>query len=205
MLLREMELQGFTERLAAKDAVPGGGGASALAASLGAALAAMVGNLTVGKPKYAAHEEDVKNIIERAQRLREKLNGLIDGDAEAFAPLAEVYAMPKDAPEREEKMERALSEAASVPLEILRCACEGIDLHAELKDKCSVLAISDVATGVVLCWAALYGAAVNVRVNTRLMKDRERAKALDNETEMLMKKYWKIADEVYERVWEKLS
>ena len=205
MFLREMELQDFTERLAAKDPVPGGGGASALAASLGAALAAMVGNLTVGKPKYAAYEENVKIVIERAQELRKKLNGLIDGDAEAFAPLAEVYAMPKDAPERETKMEQALQAAASVPLEILRCACEGIELHAALEDQCSVLAVSDVATGVVMCWAALYGAAVNVRVNTRLMKNRERAALLDGETETLMNKYWKIADEVYERIWKKLS
>lgn len=205
MFFAKMELEQFTERLAAKDAVPGGGGASALAASLGAALAAMVGNLTVGKAKYAAFETELCDIIARAQALREKVNALIDADAEAFSPLAQVYALPKDAPEREERMERALEQAACVPLEILRCACEGIELHAALEHKCSVLAVSDVATGVVMCRAALCGAAVNVRVNTRLMKNRELASAFDRETEKQINKYWKIADEVYERIWETLS
>lgn len=44
---------GFLDKLAAKDAVPGGGGAAAFAGALGAALASMVCNLTLGKKKIS--------------------------------------------------------------------------------------------------------------------------------------------------------
>jgi formiminotetrahydrofolate cyclodeaminase len=90
-------------------------------------------------------------------------------------------------------------------MEILRCACRGIELHRRLADKCSVLAISDVATGVVMCSAALQGAAMNVRVNTRLMKDKDYAASLDTQVDELVGKYCKIADEIYESVWNKLK
>ena len=43
--------QEFTEVLASRAPVPGGGGASALVGALGVALGEMVGNLTVGKKK----------------------------------------------------------------------------------------------------------------------------------------------------------
>ena len=43
--------QEFTQVLASRAPVPGGGGASALVGALGVALGEMVGNLTVGKKK----------------------------------------------------------------------------------------------------------------------------------------------------------
>ncbi len=205
MPFSDMEIKSFSASLASPAAVPGGGGASALAASLGAALAAMVGGLTVGKAKYAEYADEISSAIGQAKDLSDRLNRLIDADAEAFSPLAEIYAMPKDFPGRRELLEQALKKAAQVPLEILRCACRGIELHAQLENKCSVLAVSDVATGVALCRSALFGAAVNVRVNTRLMSDKACASALDTETEILMEKYVKTADGVYARIWEKLK
>ena len=50
----------FIEALASKAPTPGGGGASAYVGVLASALASMVGNLTVGKKKYADAEERVQ-------------------------------------------------------------------------------------------------------------------------------------------------
>jgi len=63
--MKELTLYGFAEKLASKEGVPGGGGAAALAGALGAALGAMAANLTVGKPKYAHVEADLKNHAEK--------------------------------------------------------------------------------------------------------------------------------------------
>lgn len=173
--------------------------------SLGAALAAMVGNLTAGKPKFAGREAELESLIAEADSLRLRLAALVDADAEAFLPLSRAYALPKDAPGRDGELEKCLRAAAEVPMEVLRLAAEGIALHERLCGNCSALAVSDVGTGVVFCWAALYGAAMNVRVNTHLMKDREYAAKLDAEVSALMDKYWKIADEVYGKVWDALA
>ena len=77
----------FLDALAAKAPVPGGGGASALVGALGTALCTMVGNYTLGKPKYAAVEPDVQALMDRAEAIRTKLLALVDEDAAAFEPL----------------------------------------------------------------------------------------------------------------------
>ena len=197
----EKSVTEFTEVLASKAAVPGGGGASALVGALGVALGNMVGELTVGKKKYADVEEDVKALMERAQALRVRLLDCVNRDAEAFEPLSRAYGIPKDDPTRDEVMEKCLRDAAAAPLEILDLCCEGIELQRAFADKGSALAISDAATGVVFCWSAMYGAAVNVKVNTKAMKDRAYAERINAHVDEKMEHYWPIAEKVYEDVY----
>lgn len=193
----------FTEVLASRSAVPGGGGASALVGAIGIALGNMVGELTVGKKKYADVEEDVKALMERAQDLRVQLLACVNKDAEAFEPLSRAYGIPKEDPARDEIMEQCLRDAAAAPLEILDLCCEAIELQREFADKGSALAISDAATGVVFCWSAMYGAAVNVKVNTKSMKDRAYADQINAHVDAQMAKYWPVAEKVYEDVYRR--
>jgi len=190
----------FCEMLSAKTPTPGGGGASALAGALGASLGAMVSNYTLGKKKYAGVQEDMQALLERAEELRRNLLKQVEADAAAFQPLSRAYAIPKDDPTRGEVMESCLKDAAAVPMEILRLACQGIELHQELEQKGSVMMASDVGTGVSLCWAALYGAWLNVKVNTKLMADRDYAEKLNAGADALVDKYRKTAGAVYEAV-----
>ena len=193
----------FSELLASRAAVPGGGGASALVGALGIALGSMVGELTVGKKKYAAVEDQVRDLMDQARDLRVRLLDCIDGDAEAFEPLSRAYGIPKDDPARDEIMEQCLRRAASVPLEILELCCQAIDLHRGFADLGSVLAVSDAATGVVFCRSAMDGAAVNVKVNTKSMQDRAYAEALNARVDELVAKYRPLAEQVYEDVYRR--
>ncbi len=205
MNFQEMNLNEFTTVLAAKDAVPGGGGASALVGAIGIALGNMVGSLTVGKKKYADVEEDVKALMVEAETLRKKLMQLIEDDATAFAPLAKAYGIPKDEPGREEIMERALREACSVPMDIMRTVCAAMDLIVGFAEKGSALAISDAGCGAVCCKAALQGASLNVFINTKSMKDRAYAESLEAEANGLLEKYCSIADEIFDIVFQKIK
>mgnify|MGYP001025018856 CR=1 FL=1 len=205
METREMSCGGFLDALAAKTSVPGGGGASALAGALGAALCTMVGNFTVGKQKYAAVEADVLALMERAEELRGRLLDLVDADGAAFAPLSRAYAIPKDDPRRGEVLEDCLRKAAAVPMEILRLSGAVLEVHRALLDKGSVLLVSDVGTGAALCWGALQGAALNVRVNTKSMRDRAYAGALDAEADALTAQYGALAEELAAAVRERVS
>ena len=65
------------------------------------------------------------------------------------------------------------------------------------------MVLSDVGTGAVLCRGALYGAWLNLKVNTKPMADRACAEALNAEADELVNKYWKIAEQVYEAVMER--
>ena len=195
----------FAEALASRSSVPGGGGASALTGALGAALCSMVGEFTAGKPKYAAAEPEVRALMAEAETLRESLLRLIDADAEAFAPLSRAYAIPKDDPSRAETLEKCLRAAAAPPMEMLRLSCRAIRLHEAMLEKGSAMMLSDVGTGVVLCWSAMYGAWLNVKVNTKPMADRDYAEGLNREADALAEENWKIAEAVYESVMRRYS
>lgn len=193
----------YTEMIASKAPVPGGGGASAVAGAIGIALGDMVGELTVGKKKYADVESDIRVLMERAQTLRVRLLAASEKDAAVFEPLSGAYAIPKEEPGRDETLEKCLKDAASAPLEIFDLCCEAIEIVKEFGEKGSRLMISDAATGAAILKGALFGAAVNVRVNTHLMKDREYAEKLDSHIEEMMKKYGSIAERVFEEIWQK--
>lgn len=190
----------FLSVLASKAAVPGGGGAAALVGAAGVALGNMVGCLTEGKKKYAAVEADIQRLNARAGELRRELEGLVEADAEAFAPLAKAYSIPKDDPARAKIMEKALDAACAVPLEILEKCAEGVALAEEYAAKGSVLAVSDAGCAALFCKAAMQAAGLNVAINTRLMADREKAAALDKKAGALLAEYVPRADAVYTQV-----
>ena len=71
--MNELSITSFLDKLATKEPVPGGGGASALAGAIGVALGNMVGSLTVGRKKYAAVEADIFALNEKAEAIRQSL------------------------------------------------------------------------------------------------------------------------------------
>lgn len=208
MEMMEQSCTQFLAELAGKAPVPGGGGASALVGAAGVALGNMVGCLTTGKKKYAAVEADIQALNARAEALRRELEALVQADAEAFAPLAAAYGLPKDTPEQAAHkaavLEAALNTACAVPLEIMQNCAEGIALVEEYAAKGSVLAVSDAGCAAALCKAALQSASLNVFINTKLMTDRPRADALDAQADALLNEYVPRADAVFASVTNKL-
>lgn len=195
----------FTAALASRASVPGGGSASALAGALAAALGGMVGELTVGKKQYAAAEPILRELLGQAEELREALLACVEKDAAALAPLAEAYAIPKDNPARAETLEACLRAAAAPPMEVLELTARTVELLRSFADMGSPLAVSDAAVGAALAAAALRGAEINVRVNTRLMRDRTAAAALDDRARTIAESALRRAEAVYNDVYGRLA
>lgn len=194
----------FTDMLASGAPVPGGGGASAMVGALGVALGSMVGNLTLGKKKYESVQEDIKIILEKARKLQQDLLELVEKDAEVFEPLSRAYGLPKNTEEekrkRDEVMEEALKLACSVPVKIMEKCMEALALLEELAEKGTKLAISDVGVGALFLKSALMGGSLNVFINTKLMKDRENAKNLNERVEKILEEGIARLDKVYFKV-----
>ena len=203
-MFKEQSIEGFAASLASSAAVPGGGGASALTGALGTGLSIMVGCLTRGKAKYAAVGDEINALTDEARNLLQRFLELIDADAQAFQPLSRAYAMPKDAPCRDEIMEKCLYDAALAPMETLRLCARAIELAERFAEIGSTLAVSDAGCAAVFCRAALEGSALNVFVNTRLMKDRARAQAMNKEVNAYLEKYAPMAERTYTQVKGKL-
>ena len=157
MEMMKQSCEQFLTELAGKAPTPGGGGTAALVGAAGVALGSMVGSLTVGKKKYAAVEADIQALNARSDILRKELEALVQADAEAFAPLAAAYGLPKDTPEQAAHkaavLESALDAACAVPLQIMEKCAEGIVLVEEYAAKGSVLAVSDAGCAAALCRA----------------------------------------------------
>ena len=208
MEMMKQSCEQFLAELAGKAPTPGGGGTAALVGAAGVALGSMVGSLTVGKKKYAAVEAGIQALNARADILRKELEALVQADAEAFAPLAAAYGLPKDTPEQAAHkaavLESALDAACAVPLQIMEKCAEGIVLVEEYAAKGSVLAVSDAGCAAALCKAALQAASLNVFINTKLMADRTRAAALDARADALLAEFVPRADETFTAVSGKL-
>lgn len=203
--LADLSCTAFTEKTASPVPVPGGGGVSALAGALAVSLGDMVGGYTVGKKKYADVEPEIRKSMEICGQLRCRFLELIDEDAKNFKPLSEAYGIPKDAEGREEEMERCLRLAVKAPLEIYELCIRSIDQLGYLEENGSRLIVSDAATGAALARGALQGAAVNIRVNTRLMKDRETAERINQHVEATLPVYSAKAEQIFAAVYGELS
>ena len=200
MKMLEKPATQFLSELSSNAPVPGGGGASAAVGAFAAALGMMVTNLTIGKKKYADYEEEVKAVRDRLEGLRDQLIDLVDGDAVAFEPLSKAYSIPKDDPERDTIMENALYEASVVPMSIMETALAAAKELEVLVEKGSKLAVSDVGVGILFAQAAIEGASLNVYINTKSMKDRERAAALDAKADAIIAEGAALKARIYDGV-----
>lgn len=195
----------FSELTASKTPVPGGGGVCGAVGGLAAALGQMVTNLTIGKPKYIMHTTELEDIKKELDIIRTSLLGCINKDAEAFEPLAATYKMDKNDPSYETKMEECLRNAANSPMLILKYTTRIIDLDERLAVIGSMLSVSDAATSVMLAQGVLYGAYVNVLVNTRLMKDKKFADEMNLEAIKLVDEYSVKALNIYDDICKRLT
>lgn len=203
--MENLTLKKFSEAVSSKDPTPGGGGVSAAVGALAASLGEMVTNLTFGKKKYLEYTFELTDIRKELEILRINLLGCINKDAQAFEPLAKVYALPKDSEGYEEKMEECLRKAAEPPFLILKYAARIIELDERLGQIGSKLAVSDAATSVMLAHGVLYAAYVNVLVNTRLMKDRDQANYLNEESVKILDEYSVMALNIYDDICKRLT
>ena len=203
-LLSGKSCERFTSELASPAPVPGGGSVTALLGALSAALCAMAANLSRPRAKDPAVGEALADAAERAEVLRRQLISLIDADAEAFLPLSRAYGLPTDAPGRAETIRRLSLQASEVPLKMLRLCGETVSLLELLLTGASSLLLSDVGCAAAVCRAAVECAAMNVRVNTRTLRDDAQAREYERETETLYGELTRRADAVANSVRESL-
>ena len=199
----------FVEDLASAAPAPGGGGASAYAGALAAALASMVGNLTVGKKTYAEVEGEVMRHLEELKGLRSRLIELVDADARAFEPLAAAYRMPKGSPEelaaKQEAIRRALVGATEVPLDIMRTVARVVDHADYLAHHGSRMARSDAGVSAAFARAAVDGASLNAYINAASMDDADRARRVREEASAIVSTTRKHCDELFDFVVKDVS
>ena len=180
--LASMSLRDFTDELSSESPAPGGGSVSALAAAMGAALAAMVAVLSHTKKGFESKQERLDEIAVRTQFLKDQLLSAVDADTAAFDALLDAMRMPKGTPEEQSARDRAMADAtvgaAEVPLGVLEKCPEVIELCSEVARIGMEASLSDAGVGAQVARAAAAGAYMNVCINLAVLSDAERKNAL---------------------------
>ncbi|MGB6428262.1 MAG: methenyltetrahydrofolate cyclohydrolase [Methyloceanibacter sp.] len=208
-MIKQSAIDKFLDDLASQKATPGGGSAAAIIGAMGAALVAMVCNLTIGKKKYAEVEDEMKALLAKSEALRLRLTGMIEDDVKAFDAVMGAYGMPKETDAEKAARSAAIQEglklATEVPMRCCHAAREVIDVAASVSAKGNLGVISDAGVGVLAAYAALRSAALNVHTNAKLITDKDFADAKLKELETLLAGAEKATEDAYELVKGKLS
>jgi len=186
MLYKNETIKKYLDDLAAKLPAPGGGSAAALNAALGAGLLSMVANFTVGKPKYAKYESDLKKILVNSEKLRAEFLNLVDMDIAAYSS-------------------KNIREALNVPFMCCRLCFEAAKLCTKLVKKGNVNLISDVAVAAVMLESAFASAYFNVDINLKFLQDKALTRSMRKELNVKQKTILKIRKETEEQVGEAIG
>lgn len=203
-----MTVAGFIDELASNSPAPGGGSVSALNGAIAAALTSMVGNLTIGKKKYADVEDEMREIVSKVTEIQQELLEAVDKDTDAFNVVFAAFKWPKETEEekaaRSAEIQRGTKIAADVPMSVAEKAAKLMPLIEKVIMKGNQNSITDACCAMMACRYAVIGALLNVRINLSSIKDQDfvkehadRAAELEktvNETEQ------RILDHVYQNL-----
>ena len=175
MDMQDMKVRDLMELTASDAPAPGGGAIAALSGAFGAALAAMVGSLTVGKNGYEEVQAEMTDMSTEARKLSEKLLSAMDEDANSFNGYMAALKMPKRTEEekvfRRTAMQEALKSASLVPLNTAKMAAEIFPLAEAAVRSGNKNAVTDGLVAAMMARTAILGALLNVKINLGSIKD----------------------------------
>lgn len=206
--LINMNLKKFADTTASESPAPGGGSISAYIGSLGAALTAMVANVSANKRGWDHKIEQMSLCGEKAQAIKSTLLKLVDEDTHSFNKVMEAMALPKSTDEEKEIRKQAIQNATKyameVPFKVLKTSFSIMELAKEMAQDGNPNSVTDAGVGVLCARSAVIGAFLNVKVNASGLDDKEFCNKLISEGEELVSKTKELEEEILKIVESKL-
>jgi len=174
--LASLTVSRFDDVLASDAPAPGGGSVAALAASMAAALSAMVAALTFGKKGYTEHDAEMEQAGIRAHALKDRLLRAMDDDTAAFDRVMAAFRLPKGTDEEKAARQAAIEEANKgatlIPLFVLEACPDLLELVNVVQERGNQSSLSDAGVGGLMARAGAQGAYYNVMINLKGIEDR---------------------------------
>lgn len=203
MSMNDLTLTQFTHATAGEGA-PGGGATAALAGSQGAALAAMVCEHTIGRKKYAEHQELAATSKEALDRAAEGFLELIDLDKTSFDKASAAFVMPKSTDAEKAARKAAVQDALKIciepPYKTMELALETLRVVEPLVGRTNATTVSDLGVSALCLTAAARAAWLNVLANAEAMSDRDLAARYQDGAHAILREIVPLAEDICERV-----
>ena len=203
--LVSMRVDAFVDLLSTASPAPGGGSVAALCGALGSALASMAAALTHGKKGYEAVTDQMLEIGEQAQLLKQAFLDDVDRDTEAFKQVMAAWRLPKKNDEqkavRDQAIQTATRQATLVPLQVLQRCVQAAALARAAVEQGNVNSISDAGVGALSIRTAAKGAYFNVRINLSGLDDLK----LRQDLLAAAEEAWQIVDQITEEAVKKVE
>ncbi|MBX3293688.1 MAG: glutamate formimidoyltransferase [Acidobacteria bacterium] len=175
--LVDMTCRGFADETASESPAPGGGSISAYLGSLGAALAAMVANLSSHKAGWDERWEEFSDWAVKGQEIKDELLFLVDEDTNSFNRVMDAFGLPKGTDEekaaRTAAIQNATRYATEVPFRTMERAFDSFEVIKAMAEQGNPNSASDAGVGALCARSAVMGAYLNVKINAAGLKDRE--------------------------------
>lgn len=172
--LVDMSLEALVHETASESPAPGGGSIAAAVGAFGAALGTMVANLSSHKAGWDDRWEEFSEAATQGKQCHDQLLGLVDEDTAAFNKIMDAWRA--DAEVREAAIDAATRYAIEVPLDVMAVSLKAMDVCESMAKTGMEASLSDAAVGGLCLETAVRGAALNVAINAKDLKD-ESAKA----------------------------
>lgn len=203
--LASMDLVTFANETASESPAPGGGSISAYMGALGAALGAMVANLSSHKRGWDDKWEIYSDWAEKGQTVKDQLLYLVDEDTKSFNGIMDAFRLPKGTTEEKKARSLAIQAATKyaieVPFEVMTQSFEAFKLMEAMAKSGNPNSVTDAGVGALCARAAIRGAFLNVRINAGGLKDKKfveqilkKGTALVNRAERMEKAILKVVD-----------
>ena len=207
MKLCDMTVTDFVNTVASDAPAPGGGSVAALCGSIGAALTAMVGNLTQGRKKYAQYADFAAQVEQKGNELKARLLYVMDRDTEAFMLVNDAFSLPKATDEekaaRSAAIQAGLRACTKTPMEMMELCAEAAKLASAFADNgFNDSSASDLGVAFLSLSAAIRGAYLNVLINISSIRDQAFAEECRARSQALLDVTLPLCDAGYEKILE---
>jgi formiminotetrahydrofolate cyclodeaminase len=200
----ENSVSSFLQKAASRSPAPGGGCIAALAGAMGASMASMAANFTVGKKGYESVLEEAAEILKTSESARLELLELAEQDIKSYEKVSAAYKLPAENPEqkktRKEIIRESLLEAMKAPFETASRCADVIRLLPRLAEIGNKNLVSDVGVAACLLNAAVESAALNVEINLKALADEKLTAEKRSVVEGWLSESKEIADSVMLKV-----
>lgn len=187
--LTQLSITEFLDRVSDRSPTPGGGSVTGLAGAAGCALGHMVAVYSLKKDTEPAARETIENSAQQLRHCAQIMRALITQDAAAYEKMTTAGRARRDSkgdPAIEGAYERAVFEAAAVPMEMAAVASNALAAMDAFKHFANAFLLSDLEIAAELAAVTARAARVTLQVNAAQLSDESQRESLLSDIDRIL-------------------